>query len=145
MDGKIQRNRPLINVIVVSPKGAMFLKVVDCEREVKDLQFISKILIEAIEMVGSENVIQVIIHNATNCRDTWALVEGQYGHIFWTPCTIDSLNVVMQQIDTQIDWVKQIYQEGEEIQMFVTNHHMLQSIFKSFSNLELLKVNSNCN
>lgn len=53
--------------------------------------------------------------------------------------TVHSLNLVMQQIGTQIDWVKQIYQEGEEIQMFVTNH-ISQSIFKSFSKLESLKV-----
>ena len=32
---KDQRNRPLINVIAQSPKGAMFLKAVDCEGEQK--------------------------------------------------------------------------------------------------------------
>ena len=54
---KDTRNMPLINVIVVSPKGAMLLKAIDCQGEVKDSQFISNILIEAIDMVGSENVV----------------------------------------------------------------------------------------
>ena len=57
---KDTRNRPLINVIAMSPKGAMFLRAIDCEGQVKDSQFISRILIEAIEMVGSENVVQVV-------------------------------------------------------------------------------------
>ena len=48
---KDTRNKPLINVIAMSPKGAMLLKAIDCEREVKDSQFISRILIEAIDMV----------------------------------------------------------------------------------------------
>ena len=31
------RNRPLINVIAVCPKGTIFLKAIDCERQVKYL------------------------------------------------------------------------------------------------------------
>lgn len=134
------KNRPLINVIVVSPKGAMFLKAVDCEGKIKDASFIANILIESIEMVGPENVVQVIMDNAKNCRAVGAIVEASYGHIFWTPCAVHSLNLIMQKIGTQIEWVKQIYAEGEEIQMFVTNHHMSQAIFRTFSKLELLKV-----
>ena len=54
---KDTRNRPLINVIGVSPSGVMFLKAVDCEGQVKDSKFIYRILIVAIKMVGSENVV----------------------------------------------------------------------------------------
>ena len=119
----------------------MFLRAVDCEGQVKDAMFISRILIDSIEMVGSENVVQVITDNAKVCRAAGALVEARYEHIFWTPCTVHSLNLVMQAIGNQIEWVKEIYQESEEIQMFVTNHHMSQAIFRTFSRLELLKVN----
>ena len=73
---KDARNRPLINVLAVSPKGTMFLKVVDCERQVKDGPFIANILIEAIEQVGARNVVQVITNNAKNCRETSLLVES---------------------------------------------------------------------
>lgn len=45
----------------------MFVKAVDCEGEAKDSQLITKILFEDIEMVGSENVVQVITDNATYC------------------------------------------------------------------------------
>ncbi len=54
------KNRPLINVIAVCPKGAMFLKAVDCEGQVKDANFIAQLLIESIESVGADNVVQVI-------------------------------------------------------------------------------------
>ena len=54
---KDERNRPLINVIAQSPKGAMFLKAVDCEGHMKGSQFIVDILIEAIELVRPENVV----------------------------------------------------------------------------------------
>ena len=134
------KNRPLINVIAVCPKGAMFLRAVDCEGQVKDADFIARLLIESIESVGVDNVVQVITDNAKVCRAAGALVEARYDHIFWTPCTVHSLNLVMKAIGTQIEWVKKVYEEGEEIQMFVTNHHMSQAIFRNFSRLELLKV-----
>ena len=109
------KNHPLINVIVVCPKGAMFLKAVDCEGQVKDANFIAKLLIESIESVGVDNVVQVVTENAKVCKVVGALVEAQYEHIFWTPCTVHSLNLVMIAIGTQIEWMKQVYEEGEEI------------------------------
>ena len=90
--------------------------------------------------MGVDNVVQVITDNAKVCRAAGALVEARYDHIFWTPCTIHSLNLVMKAIRTQIEWVRKVYEEGEEIQMFVTNHHMSQTIFKTFKTLKFLKV-----
>ena len=118
----------------------MFLRAVDCEGQVKDVDFIARLLIESIEFVGVDNVVQVITDNAKVCRAAGALVEARYDHIFWTPCTVHSLNLVMKAIGTQIEWVKKVYEEGEEIQMLVTNQHMSQAIFRNFSRLELLKV-----
>ena len=137
---KDQRNRPLINVIAQSPKGAMFLKAVDCEGQQKDAQFIADILIEAIESVGVENVVQVITDNATVCRAAGLIVEGKYQHIFWTPCAVHSLNLMLSKMGTQIEWIRLIFEEAKEIQAFITNHHMSQGIYREFAKLELLKV-----
>ena len=117
------------------------MKALDCEGQAKDANFIVQLLIESIESVGVDNVVQAVTENAKVCKFAGALVEARYEHIFWTPCTVHSLNLVMKAIGTQIEWVKKVYEEGEEIQMFVTNHHMSQAIFRTFSRLELLKVN----
>lgn len=76
------KNQPLINVIAVSLKGEMFLKLVDSEGQVKDAEFISKILIESREMVGANNIVQVIMDIVKNCRVASALVEERYEHTF---------------------------------------------------------------
>eukprot|EP01018_Ginkgo_biloba_P026489 Gb_00586 [translate_table: standard] len=89
------RNRALINVIVVCPKGSMFLNVVDC--------------------------------------------NGEYKHIFWTPCVVHSLNLILKKIGN-IKWIKKITNEAKEIEMFITNHHMAQAICRQSASLELLKV-----
>ena len=76
----------------------MFLRAVDCEGQVKDVDFIARLLIESIESMGVDNVVQVITDNAKVCRAASVLVEAQYDHIFWTPCTVHSLNLVMKAI-----------------------------------------------
>lgn len=48
----------------MSPKGAMFFKAMNCEGQEKDATFIANILMESIEMVGPENVVQVITNNS---------------------------------------------------------------------------------
>eukprot|EP01018_Ginkgo_biloba_P020653 Gb_39231 [translate_table: standard] len=75
-------------MIVVCPKGSMFLNAVDCNWELKDATFIANILIDAIESVGPSNVVQVITNNARVCKAAGLLVEARYENIFWTPCVV---------------------------------------------------------
>ena len=102
--------------------------------------FIVNILMESVKMVGSANVVQVVTDNAKNCRAVGAIAEATYNHVLWIPRTTQSLNLIMQKISIQIEWVSKNYTKAEQIQMFVTNYHMTQAIFKIFSSLELLKV-----
>lgn len=122
---KDARNRPLVNVIALSMRGAMFLRAVDCEGQVKDGPFIANIIFQATEQVGPQNVIQAI----TN-----------YKHIFWRPCAVHSLNLMLQKIGKKVEWIKKMYDDAKEIQMFITNHHISQPIFRQFSRLELLTI-----
>eukprot|EP01018_Ginkgo_biloba_P002712 Gb_02256 [translate_table: standard] len=123
----------------VCPKGLMFLNVVDCNGELKDATFIANILIDAIESVGPLNVVQVITDNARVCKAVGLLVETRYDNIFWTPCAVHSLNLILKKIG-KIEWIKKITDEAKEIEMFITNHHMAQAIYRQFASLELLKV-----
>ena len=47
-------NRPLINVLVYSPKGVLFFKVIDALGHKKNSEYIFKILHEAILEVGEK-------------------------------------------------------------------------------------------
>eukprot|EP01018_Ginkgo_biloba_P023328 Gb_37124 [translate_table: standard] len=105
------RNKPLINVIVVCPKGSMFLNAVDCSGELKDATFIANILISTIESVGPSNVVQVITDNARVSKAAGLLVEARYDNIFWTPCAVHSLNLILKK-NGKIEWIKKITDEA---------------------------------
>ena len=134
------RRRPLINIIATSPKGAMFLKDEDCSGEVKDAQFIADILIKSIEQIGPNKVVQVVTDNAPVCKAAGLIVESRFDHIFWTPCIVHNLNLILEEIDNKVPWIKELTGQAREIVKFITNHHQSQAIFREYSRLELLKV-----
>ena len=81
----------------------MFLRAKDSSGEVKDSKFIADILISAIEQVGPTNVVQVITDNAPVCKDAGLIVESRYNYIFWTPCIVHNLNLILEEIEAKTE------------------------------------------
>lgn len=66
-DGWIDRKgRTLLNFLVHCPKGTMFIKLVDASTHIKDATTICELLDGFIREIGVQNVVQVVIDNATN-------------------------------------------------------------------------------
>ncbi|KAH1198446.1 hypothetical protein GmHk_18G052024 [Glycine max] len=62
------QRRSLINFMVVTESGPMFLKAIDCSNEIKDKDFIAKHMREVIMEVGHSNVVQIVTDNAAICK-----------------------------------------------------------------------------
>ncbi|XP_057992319.1 uncharacterized protein LOC131173817 [Hevea brasiliensis] len=110
------QRRPLINFIVVSESGPMFIKSIDCSSEVKNKQFIANLLKEVIDEVGHQKVVQVIIDNASNCKETNEETYDVYHSI------------------------TEIHGDALQIKNFIMNHSMRLAIYNWFSPLKLLSV-----
>ena len=81
-DGK---NRCLINFLVNSPIGTWFLKSIDASNTITNGELMFKHLNEVVEENGEENVVQVIIDNASNyVNDRMRLMKKMknYGRLF---------------------------------------------------------------
>ena len=63
----IQR-RPLINIMVVSPRGETFIRAIDSTGKIKSGAYIADELNDVINEIGANNVVQVVMDNAKNCR-----------------------------------------------------------------------------
>ena len=53
---------------------------------------------EVVEEIGSENVVQVITDNASNVRGAGLMIQEKYKNIYWTPCIMHCLNLVLKVI-----------------------------------------------
>ena len=76
----------------------MFLRADNCEGEYKSKEYIAEKLKGIIEEVGRDNVVQIIIDNAANCKGASLIIEYEYDNIFWTPCVVHTLNPTLKSI-----------------------------------------------
>jgi hypothetical protein len=132
------RKHPLLNLLVVSPKGEMFLKVVDTGGETNDTAYIAGQLIDCIWEVGVDSVIQVITDSATVCKTAGRLVEQECFWIMWMPCTPHCLDLFLEDVG-KLPWVAEVVAEAKAVVKFITNHHRNQALFRGKSPLDLLK------
>ncbi|XP_025884405.2 uncharacterized protein [Solanum lycopersicum] len=143
------KKRPLINIMASSSGGPMFLNSINSSGIGKDGEYIANLFIEAIENVGSNNVVQVITDNASNMKLAGTIVEQKYPHIFWTPCVVHCLNLALKSMCqpseksphfTNCNWILELLSEVSNLKNFVLNHDMAHALSKKHSDLYLLKV-----
>ena len=92
------QRRSFINIMVVTDGGLVFIKAIDGSDKFKDKHYIDGVLKDAIKEIGHEKVVQVITNNASVMKCVGALIEGEYPKIFWTPCVVHTLNLVLKNI-----------------------------------------------
>ncbi|XP_038701981.1 uncharacterized protein LOC119998684 [Tripterygium wilfordii] len=148
----VQR-RPLINFMAASESGPIFLKAVNCGGERKDKKFIANLMKEIILDVGELNVVQVITDNTPVCKAAGLIIETQFPTIFWTPCVVHTLNLVLKNVcaakhtESESDimfeecsWIADIVGDVVFIKKFITTHSMRLAIYNKFVPLKLLAV-----
>ncbi|PWA81484.1 hypothetical protein CTI12_AA186260 [Artemisia annua] len=134
------KHNPLINVLAVNSRGAMFMYAEDFSGVEKTGVEIADFLISAIESVGPTNVLSVVTDNAANCKAAGAEIEKVYRHIFWSPCCVHTLNLVFKDLAKELYWLTDTYKNGKNIVKYFLNHTHALAIFRENSKLELLKV-----
>ncbi|KAG8503354.1 hypothetical protein CXB51_001354 [Gossypium anomalum] len=106
------QQRPLINIMAASLGGAMFIMAVDSSDKIKDGGIYSKL---GIEKITTQNLVQIYPISKVQYFD-------QSSH--YSECR----------------WVNDLVDEVSEVNNFILDHSLSQSIFNRYSNVMLLKV-----
>jgi hypothetical protein len=131
--------RSLLNVLTVTPMGAMFVKAIDTTGRMKTGQYIHDVLAEAIQELGPENVVQVVTDSAANCKAAGRLLEATFPRLTHTSCAAHCIDLFMEDVG-KLEAVQGIVADGKAILKCITLHHATRDIFKTHSpNLTLLK------
>ena len=146
------QRRPLINIMVASDGGLMFIKAIDGSSEYKDKHFIAELLKDAIKEIEHEKVVHVITNNANVMKVASAFIEGEYPKIFWTSCVVHTLNIALKNICVvknteknevtygKCSWITRIANDALFICVFIMNYSMRLTMFNVFCPLKLLQV-----
>jgi hypothetical protein len=133
-----QRSHTILNFLIAFPKETMFLKSVDASDQVKDAHLLFCLLDEVVEEVGMQNVVQVIIENASNYVAAGRMLEEKHRTIWWTPCAAHCLDLMLEDIG-KIEWVKNTVEQGKIITRYIYNHTWISTLMrKNTSGKELV-------
>jgi hypothetical protein len=61
--------------------------------------------------------------NAPICKVAGLIVESKYDHIFWTPCIVHNLNLILEENGNEVPWINELIGQVSDIIKFITNHH----------------------
>jgi Protein of unknown function (DUF 659)/hAT family C-terminal dimerisation region len=135
------QGRPLLNILLVSGHGSEFLFSVDCSGDTKTGVYISEVLKKAIEMVGSENVVQVCMDNAANCGLAGRIIEKEFPHIASTPCGAHTVNLMFTDMG-KLAWVSTLVTSGKKVVFFVIAHETSRFVLRQYTPVALIKPNA---
>ncbi|XP_016189421.1 uncharacterized protein LOC107630719 [Arachis ipaensis] len=93
-----KRRRTILNFLVNSPKGTIFLKSIDASHITKTADKIFKMIDDVVEEVGEENVIQVVTDNAANYKATGEMLMKKRKKLFWTPCAAHCIDLMLEDL-----------------------------------------------
>ena len=111
-------SRPLLNLLAINPKGVKFLDAINTEGQQKTGDYISQQLIAGIELVGPDNVVQVITDSAACCKAAGAIIMDTYDHIFWSPCVAHVCDLALEDI-FKLDKFNDIYTSTKDFVTFI--------------------------
>lgn len=134
------KNKPLLNFVLVCPKGEVFVDSIDTSGEEKTGQFIADGITKQINDIGPQNVIQVVTDSAANCKSSWSIITATFPHITCGPCSAHCVDLLLEDL-SKIVWIKESFGEGRNIVKFITSHHMSLALFREHSSLQLLHPN----
>ncbi|KAL9663402.1 hypothetical protein QQ045_018788 [Rhodiola kirilowii] len=138
-------NKEIINFLVHSPKGPVFLESIDVSDKTKDAQQIFRFLDSMVERVGEENVIQVVSDNASNyvAADfiadfifVWLIARKTVGkmrkHLFWTPCAAHCIDLMLEDIG-KIPRIKGTIKNAIILNSYIYNHIGVLNLMRKYT------------
>ncbi|GBG82089.1 hypothetical protein CBR_g34369 [Chara braunii] len=115
LDGLTDRiARSHINVMVSFPKGAIFLRSVCMSNRSKGAVVYYEILKLEIGEVEEDDVVGLVMGNASVCATAGRMIEAEFPHIFSISCTTHNIDLMLEAFP-KIGWVDVMIRPAVEL------------------------------
>ncbi|KAL4181259.1 hypothetical protein AMTRI_Chr12g236340 [Amborella trichopoda] len=95
---KDKSHRHLVNFLIGCPRGIVYHSSIDLSRKRHTGRLICAHLDKIVDVVGLENVIQVVTDNAANYRIAGLLLMERRPNLYWTACAAYCINLMLKEI-----------------------------------------------
>ncbi|KAI3933292.1 hypothetical protein MKW98_006651 [Papaver atlanticum] len=140
LDGWIDgKGRHLINFVVDSPRGPIFMKSADVTDIIGDVVAMITLLSGVIEEVGVQNVVQVVSYTTLSSLSVVGKkLTEKYSTISWTVCAAHCIGLILDEIGMLDPW-RGVLDKAKDITQFIYTHEtVLKLMMKHTSGVELV-------
>ncbi|VVB05423.1 unnamed protein product [Arabis nemorensis] len=129
-DSVVQKD--IINLLVNSPKGSVFIKSNDVSEIVKSSTLLFDMLSRMVEEVGEQYVVQVVTDNASNYVKAGKLLMAERKHLYWTPCAAHCIDLMLEDIG-KLSMVKDAIKKCIYMNGYIYSHTSLVNMMRKFT------------
>ncbi|CAH1430634.1 unnamed protein product [Lactuca virosa] len=122
----------IVNFLVNSPKGSVFLKSLDVSEIKKDANTLFKMLDGMVDEIGKENVVQVVTDNASNYVKAGTMLEVIRPHLYWTHCA-HCIDLMLEDIG-KIPKMQNTLKGAMFYNGYIYNHVGIVNMMRRFTN-----------
>ncbi|XP_057787070.1 uncharacterized protein LOC131004405 [Salvia miltiorrhiza] len=130
-DSVVQKD--IVNFLVNSPRGSVFIKSVEVSEVVKDAQTLFTMLDAIVEEVGEANVVQVVTDNASNYVKAGKFLMLERPHLYWTPCAAHCVDLMLEDIG-KLPMIKNAIKKAIYMNGYIYNHVAVVNMMRRFTN-----------
>ncbi|KAI3965571.1 hypothetical protein MKX01_010528 [Papaver californicum] len=131
LDGWTDRKgRKLINFVVDSPRGPIFMKSANVSDTTEDVDAMITLLSGVIEEVGVQNVVQIVSYTTLGSLNTVGKkLTEKYGTLSWTVCASHCIGLILDKIGMLNPW-RGVLSNAKEITKFIYSHEIVLKLMK---------------
>ncbi|XP_019242058.1 PREDICTED: uncharacterized protein LOC109222111 [Nicotiana attenuata] len=122
----------IVNILVNSPKGSLFLESVYESDSSTDSTKMYSLFKSTIDSIGAENVVQIVTDNASENVKAGDLMSVVYQHIYWTPCAAHSVNLIFGDIFKERPF-STVFNQAIRVHSYIVQRPLLLNMMKRFT------------
>ncbi|KAL2902902.1 Trigger factor [Bienertia sinuspersici] len=131
------KNGTLMDVIVDSPVGSVFLKSLDVSVAVDNAEALELVIEGLIHELGAHNVLQIISSTSSKCLDIVAQrINAKYEWMFWSISATYCLSLILERLATSLTWIHDTIAKAKRI----TSLFMVTLLFWNSLTLRMGKI-----
>ncbi|KAL1294579.1 hypothetical protein AAHE18_19G150200 [Arachis hypogaea] len=129
-----KRQRSIINFLINSPAGIMFLKSIDASDYVKTGEKLFELLDDVVEEICEQNIVQVVTDNGSNYVLAGKLLMEKRPNLFWTPYAAHCLDLMLEDTGKLPLIQKTIKKRAISLVSFTYSHSSTLAMLRHFTN-----------
>ncbi|XP_038982755.1 uncharacterized protein LOC120110891 isoform X1 [Phoenix dactylifera] len=137
-DGWTGPTRRSINFLTYCDAKTFFHKSVDASAYVHNIAYMLKLMEDVIDLVGEENVVQVVTDDGPQYKAAGQVLMERRPHIFRTPCAAHCIDLMLMDIG-KIRRVQQTVETAQYITRYIYNHNWVLSLMRKSAGGEILR------